>query len=111
MITTITARGDVDRLFGEGRRSMTRTISLTAIPTQPARDQSGRVLFVAGKRLGGAIVRNRAKRVLREAVRRSGGPWPGWDVAVMARPATGGATPAELDRDLRRGVEVLGISP
>ena len=30
-----------------------------------------RVAFVAGKRLGGAVVRNRAKRLMREALRRN----------------------------------------
>lgn len=40
--------------------------------------------FVAGKRLGKAVVRNRVKRLLRETVR-SIPTEPGWDVVLIAR--------------------------
>lgn len=46
--------------------------------------------MVAGRRIGGAVVRNRAKRLLREAVRREG-IRPGWDVMLVARSAIVGA--------------------
>jgi ribonuclease P protein component len=46
-----------------------------------------RVAFAAGKALGGAVARNRAKRLLRAAVRTC---WaavsPGWDLILVARP-------------------------
>ena len=102
---TITARTEIDRLFTEGRRTPRRTMLLIVLPTPEARDPQGRVLFVAGKRLGGAVTRNRAKRVMRAAVSRCGGPWRGLDVALVARDATCLASPAELDAILR---ETLG---
>ena len=102
---TITARTEIDRLFTEGRRTPRRTMLLIVLPTPEARDPNGRVLFVAGKRLGGAVTRNRAKRVMRAAVRRCGGPWRGLDVALVARDTTGTTPPAELDAVLR---EALG---
>ena len=40
--------------------------------------------FVAGKRLGKAVVRNRVKRLLRE-VARSTPTKPGWDLVFIAR--------------------------
>ncbi len=45
-----------------------------------------RVGFVAGKSVGSAVSRNRAKRLLREALRASAAPLaPGWDVVLIAR--------------------------
>jgi len=44
--------------------------------------------FVAGKRIGKAVVRNRVKRRLREATRaRLTDIEAGWDVVLIARPA------------------------
>jgi ribonuclease P protein component len=45
-----------------------------------------RVAFSAGKRIGGAVERNRAKRRLREAVRPLlGSLLEGWDLLLVAR--------------------------
>ncbi len=49
-----------------------------------------RAAVVAGRRIGGAVVRNRAKRLLREAVRREEIK-AGWDVMLVARSAIVGA--------------------
>ena len=43
----------------------------------------GRVAFVAAKRLGCAVVRNRSKRVLREAARACGLPRPGYELILF----------------------------
>jgi len=106
---TITARRDIDSLFTGGKRLTGRTVSILVIRTAKARDPSGRVLLIAGKRLGNAVVRNRMKRVLREAVRRLGGPWEGWDVAVMARPATANASAGDLDQVLDSLLRKAGV--
>lgn len=66
-------------------------------------------MFVAGKRLGGAVFRNRSKRVMREAMRRAGGPYSGWDLALIARARTAAAPIAEIDRALDAAVTTLGI--
>lgn len=107
MKRTITASAEIDRLFGHGRRIADPALLVLASRTPEARDPSGRVLFVAGKRLGGAVVRNRSKRVMREALRIAGGPRPGWDVALIARQATSATHPSALARVLMRALSEL----
>ncbi|MEO5883980.1 MAG: ribonuclease P protein component, partial [Candidatus Limnocylindrales bacterium] len=44
--------------------------------------------LATGRRLGGAVVRNRVRRRLREAIRVMTPSFqPGWDVLIIARPA------------------------
>jgi ribonuclease P protein component len=58
---------------------------------------SGAVAFVAGRRVGGAVVRNRARRILRAAWREIA-PLvrDGYDIALVARGAIHGAGSQEL---------------
>ncbi len=105
----MTAHNEIDRLFAGGRRVSHPALLVLGAPTPEHAAQGGRVMFVAGKRLGGAVLRNRCKRVMREAVRRSGGPYAGWDVALIARPATAEASAGVLDQALERALKTLGI--
>ncbi len=79
-------------------------MSLRAAPS--ALDEP-RIGIICGKRVGGAVVRNRAKRRLR-AVARSLLPKlpPGWDILLVIRPPGATATAAEffyaLEELLRR---------
>ena len=79
--------------------------------TPDAADRPGpRVGFVVSKAVGGAVVRNRTKRVLRHLVadRLTGIP-AACDLVVRANPAAANATTAELAADLDRGLTaVLG---
>lgn len=64
--------------------------------------------FSTGRRLGGAVVRNRVRRRLREGVRAlQPRVRDGWDIMLVARPESAGATSAELHAAivdvLRRG--------
>ena len=69
-----------------------------------------------GRRLGGAVVRNRARRRLREALRVMAPSFqPGWDVLIIARPAIveadHDALVGALQRTLVRGGVLEGINP
>jgi ribonuclease P protein component len=69
-----------------------------------------RVGYSTGRRLGGAVVRNRVRRRLR-AIFRALAPRlePGWDILVVARPSSVEATYAELAVALERLVRRAGI--
>ena len=92
-------RKDFDTVFQEGHVLANRLLVLRTAPNQLPHNRYG---FVTGKRLGKAVVRNRVRRRLREAVR-SLAARPGWDVVVSAR-----ARAAEADfHQLRKAVVSL----
>lgn len=101
---TIESSREIDELFKRGRKISHDTLTIIVGKTPKGRSPEGRVAFVAGKRIGGAIVRNRAKRLLREAARRAGGPWAGRDVALVARPSIEGKGANEVEAALLRAL-------
>lgn len=74
---------DFERVYKQGRRHFSATMTVFYL----RRAESGglRVGFTVGRALGGAVVRNRMKRRLREAVRLVR-PRPGVDADVVINP-------------------------
>jgi ribonuclease P protein component len=106
---TLKAPSEIDALFRSGRRGSTGLVLVLSVQTPQRRGPEGRVVFIAGKKIGGAVVRNRCKRVLRESVRRCGGPWGSFDVAVVARTTTATAAPDALDEALLGALRASGV--
>jgi ribonuclease P protein component len=106
---TIKSSREIDRIFRGAKRAAHPLLIVLVAQTPEGRGHLGRVAFIAGKRLGGAVLRNRCRRVLREAVRRGSGPWPGWDVVLIAREDTSNAGPAALDRALQGNLKRAGV--
>lgn len=69
----------------------------------------GRVAFVAPKRLGNAVYRNRCKRVLREGARMAGLPVQGSDVILFSTPKTHESSPAQIAQALGRLLAKAGV--
>ena len=64
---TIKSSDQISEIFNLGVRFSSGEIRIIVKQTDDQRDPSGRVAFIAGKKLGNAVVRNRSKRVMREA--------------------------------------------
>ena len=69
-----------------------------------------RVGFATGRKLGGAVVRNRVRRRLREIMRSLESRLePGWDILIVVRPAGAAAASAELRAAVERVLRAGGV--
>ncbi len=104
---TIKSKRDFERVFARGRRYNDALLRIRVAPLDEG--DPGRVAFVAAKRLGNAVFRNRCKRVLREAARRASLPADGYDVILFSTPQTHGSTPEQVARVLERLLTRAGV--
>ena len=72
-------------MFNTARRINTGHLVALIANVNDKRGQDGRVAFIAGKKLGSAPKRNRAKRIMREAAKEAGAPWSGKNVVLIAK--------------------------
>ncbi len=73
---------DFDRVRRVGRAWAHPLLVLNVVQNDQAYNRYG---FIAGKSVGNAVARNRAKRLLREAMRRHDEIEEGWDLVLIAR--------------------------
>lgn len=84
---------------------------MAAAPGQPA-SLRPRFGFVAGKAVGGAVQRNRAKRLLREAARACEPQVaPGWDLLLIARAPLAGSRLVEVLAAVRQLLRRARLEP
>ena len=96
------------RVYDEGKSWVHPLLVLVARPNEL---DVSRVAFVAGRRVGNAVARNRAKRLMREAARallpRVG---PGWDIVLVGRRRIVDVKSPQVDTVLASLVERSGIA-
>jgi ribonuclease P protein component len=78
----IRRRPEFLRVYEHGVRIRARLMTVMALRNERGHSRLG---IAATRKLGGAVVRNRAKRVVREVFRNADVP-PGLDIVVIPRP-------------------------
>ncbi len=98
-------RAEFDRVFQRGVRLDGRLFVLLAAANDLVHDRLG---LAVSRRVGGAVERNRARRMLRESFRRlERAASPHADLVVLAKAELAGAGFAEVDRELRERLRRL----
>lgn len=106
----IKSSADITRVFKEGKRFGRGSSALMVLKENEQHGRHGRVAFVAGKKLGNAVWRNRAKRRMRAACRQLEGPWDGSDVIFIANSYTTKVEFSKLVGAYRATLEQAGLS-
>jgi ribonuclease P protein component len=110
---------EFDRVYRHGESVSSRYLVLYAFPRQSDAEDAGggqsdqRLGVSVGRRVGGAVVRNRVKRLLRQAFWSVAPPVSGdHDYVIVARPDTAALAEREgaagFERDLRELIAKLG---
>lgn len=100
-------KSDFGRVYGKGRSYVT---DLIVVYVLPLRENAVRVGFSVSKKLGNAVVRNRTKRLLREAVRQYLPFVDGrYHIVIVARRKAAGASLDSLISAVGRLFEKSGV--
>ena len=93
--STSLRRDDFQQVWDKGKSWSHPLIIVRACANGMPRCRFG---FVAGKKIGNAVHRNRVKRLMREAVRHhQDGIVPGWDIILISRTGAENAEFKEID--------------
>jgi ribonuclease P protein component len=107
--------GEFERVYREGRSHASRHLVVYAFPRAEGDDGEPRLGVSVGRKIGGAVERNRMKRLLREAF------WAtaedlreGHDFVIVARPAAGELAreggEQEIESELREVLSAAGLA-
>lgn len=98
---------DFARVRRRGRSASGPLIALYVLPVRPP---DVRVGFSVSKKVGKAVIRNRVKRRLREAVRHElPSIRPGTELVFIARPAAAGASYWEIAESVQAAFRRTGV--
>jgi ribonuclease P protein component len=106
---TIKSRKDINAIFDEGTKIPLKNVIVIIKSKAEQRGQSGRVAYIAGKKVGNAPVRNRAKRVLRAAVSQLPSFPQGLDIVFIARNRTPDCSPYQIEEELDKMFRKKGL--
>lgn len=119
--TAITENHLYAKAYAKGKKAVTGTVIVYVLrdyaarrlrDAHPQKQFVNRIGLTVSKKLGGAVERNRAKRVMREAMRaveREPGVKTGFLVVLAARERATEVKAQEVERDLRRALGKLDM--
>ena len=97
----LTRRSDFGRVYAKGRSYAGDLVVVYVLPTK---EQCIRVGFSVSSKLGGAVVRNRTRRRLREALRKLLGQIEsGYDLVIVARARAAEASLGQIAAAVEQG--------
>lgn len=103
----ITKSRDYKEVFEKGESVATRGLVLYRIPNNLQQNRAG---FIASKKVGNAVVRNRVRRLLKEAFRSVTGELAGsYDMVFIARPQTAAYDYAQAATEMKRVLQRGGL--
>jgi ribonuclease P protein component len=98
---------EFDRVYREGRSHASRYLVLYGFPREESEDDA-RLGVSVGRKVGGAVERNRVKRLLREAFWSLADSLPdGHDFVVVARPDAGDLARQDGEHGIERALREL----
>ncbi|MCI8589114.1 MAG: ribonuclease P protein component [Clostridiales bacterium] len=80
--------------------------------SHPQKEKVNRIGLTVTKKIGGAVVRNRVKRIIRAAFRGIASKQAistGYLIVIVARPAAVSVKSTEIEKDLSAGLAKLGL--
>jgi len=100
-------KSDFDRLYSKGKSSGDKYVVVLYMSN--GQDHS-RKAFLASKKVGGAVARNRARRLMRESFRKLEQKIkPGNDILMIARKTITSACQAEVEASMRKALIKNGL--
>lgn len=109
------------KAYAKGKRFVTRDLALYVLPdyhaarlmrANPEKKRINRIGLTVGKKIGGAVTRNRVKRIFREAYRevdRTCGVKTGFLIVLAAREGAAGCKTGDLVPQMKRALNAVGL--
>lgn len=109
-VNSLKASADFQRISRQGRKWVLPAFTMLALAREKS-DDPFRYGLTVSRKVGNAVVRNRAKRRLREVVRKTApAGLAGFDVVLIARTAAAERDFALLCQDFATGLAKLGVA-